>query len=180
MEMMVTIAIFLVITSALFLTLATGRTYWYSGSVQVTVQQEARRGLEYMAGELRQTRSSKIQGVPADGTWQTSIIFELPQDNNGNGDIVSGTDIEWSGDTASGGIGTIRYSLAGLNNTQLIRTVSTSPGNSKVLANNITSLLFMRPDRVTDVVNIEITAQKQTVQGYPISATLGTEIKLRN
>ena len=42
-EMMITIAIFLIISSATFLTLATGRTYWYSGKVQIELQQEARR-----------------------------------------------------------------------------------------------------------------------------------------
>jgi hypothetical protein len=48
---------------------------------------------------------------------------------------------------------------------------------AKVLANNISELKFKL---VGNVLEIKITAQKQTTQNYPVSAILETKVKLRN
>ncbi|MFH1202625.1 MAG: prepilin-type N-terminal cleavage/methylation domain-containing protein [Candidatus Omnitrophota bacterium] len=174
-EMMITIAIFLIISSAIFLTLATGRTYWYTGNTKLSVQQEARRAMEYMVGELRQSRSSQISGVPSDGQYYNSIAFRVPQDRTDppDNDLATAGDLEWSDP--------ITYSLVQVEGISRIeRTPSKITGKRQFIGNYVSGLTFRRDNFVPNVLEIEVIAQKQNAQNVTVSTKVQTNVKLRN
>ncbi len=178
-ETVIVFAIFFVIGGAIFATLTMGRKSWQSGNVQVEMQQEARRALGYMSKELRQTGSNKIQGI-ADGGSGSSIIFEIPYDVDGDGDVIdAGGTIEWSDDPGPNRIGAITYLLSG---GQILRNLSL--GGESVLANKITGLTFSRPSAM--IVEIDVTAEKYTFKGFTsvgdekVTINLNTQVTLRN
>lgn len=166
-EVMVTILIFSLIFAAVFMLLTGGEASWYTGDVQIELNQEIRKALLTVNKELRQTASSVISDVPADGDYYTSITFRIPEDIDGDGDVISaiGT-IEWSDN--------INYSLNA--NNQIIRSVSGTP--QAVLANNISELTFTRPN--PRVVQIYIKARKSTLTGRNLEAEITSSLKLRN
>jgi hypothetical protein len=165
---MVTLLIFSIIFAALFRVLSAGRTTWYLGDVEVELSQEIRRALIPMEKELRQSGSSVVSGVPSDGNYYTSITFKIPEDIDGDGDVVTGTGgIEWSN--------AITYLRNSSN--QIIR--STTSG-ATVLANHISSLQFKRTLGEADLIWIYITAQKTTTNNRTIQVTINSEVKMRN
>lgn len=164
-EIIIVVFLFTIILAAILTALATARTSWKSGSSQLSVQQEARKGLNAMTKELRQARLSTIAGVPADGGNYGSITFQIPEG-------ISETGTTWSTN--------IQYSLGGLNNAQLLRV---QDGAQRVLANNISALLFNRNLSSPEVINISITAQKSTFPGFSAiqsNIILNSEVKVRN
>jgi len=164
-EIMVVMFLFSIILTAIFSVLATGRISFSSADSQLTVQQEARRGLNVMIKELRQAGVSTIGGLPADGVSRASITFKIPT-------AIALGGITWSGD--------IQYSLGGLNGRQLLRTEST---NQRVLANNVLTLNFSRGNITPDIVNITIIVQKNTFPGFSArqsNITLTSRVKVRN
>ena len=164
-EIIIVIFLFSIILAAIFTVLATAKTSWKSAGSQLSVQQEARRGLGVVVKELRQARLSTIIGVPADGADYSSITFQIPED-------ISETGTTWSTN--------IQYSIGGLNNSQLLRS---QDGNQTVLANDVSTLNLRREAAVPDTINISITVQKSTFPGFGIiqsDITLGSEVKVRN
>jgi type II secretory pathway pseudopilin PulG len=162
-EIIVVVFLFSIILASIFTVLATARNSCKSGASQLSVQQEARRGLNVMTKELRQARTSTISGVPPDGTDYSSITFQIPE-------TISEDETTWSS--------TIQYSVRGLNNTQLLRV---QDGNERVLANNVSALGFRRS--TPETLDITITAQKNTFPGLGTiqsNLTLGCEVKIRN
>lgn len=164
-EIIVVIFLFSIISAAIFSVLATGRNSLTSGESQIGVQQACRNGLDAMVKELRQAGVSTITGVPANSANYSSIMFQIPA-------AIAETGITWSGN--------IQYTLGGLNGSQLIRTQS---GSQRVLANNISALSFNRASANPNVVNISITAQKNTFPGFTArqtNITLVSNVRLRN
>lgn len=163
-ELMVVLAIFTVITGAIFLTLAAGKTSWYSGNAQIDVQQEARRGIDRMVKELRQSASTTIIGVPANGISYNTITFRMSQ----GWDNVTNT-IIWGNQ--------VQYSVGGLNNQQLLRTQA---GQTDVLANNVANIQFRRQALTPNIVEISLQVLKTNLQGRNIGITLNSQAMLRN
>ncbi|MEK6732521.1 MAG: prepilin-type N-terminal cleavage/methylation domain-containing protein [Candidatus Omnitrophota bacterium] len=164
-EIMVVVFLFSIIFAAIFSVLGTGRNSMSVGESQIGVQQACRNGLDAMMKELRQADVSTIIGVPANGVNYNSITFQIPT-------TVGAAGITWSSN--------IQYALGGLNGTQLIRTQS---GSQKVLANNIAAVSFNRLAASQTVLNISITAQKNTFPGFTArqsNVTLTSQVKLRN
>jgi len=164
-EIIIVVFLFSITLGAIFTALATARTSWKAGSSQLTVQQEARRGLNTMLKELRQGRLSTITGVPTDGTNYSTITFQIPSS-------ISAGGTTWSSN--------IQYSLGGLQNAQLLRT---QDGNQRVLANNISALNFSRNASATDVINVNVSTEKNTFPGLGTTQsniTLNSQIKARN
>ncbi len=165
LEIIIVVFLFSIISAAIFSVLATGRNSLSAGESQIGVQQACRNGLDSMIKELRQAGDSTITGVPANGTNYSSITFQIPT-------AIAATGITWSSN--------IQYALGGLNNAQLLRTQS---GSQRVLANNISVLSFNRSAANPNVVNINITAQKNTFPGFTArqsTITLVSQVKLRN
>lgn len=148
--------------------LAAGQSSWYTGDVQIELNQEIRKALLTINKELRQSASSVISDVPPDDFYYTSITFRVPQDTDGDGDVISATgSMEWSDD--------INYSLNA--NNQIVRLTTSG---SSILANNISNLQFRRLSGNPDIIEIYITAEKSTVPGRDLTAGITSSIKLRN
>ena len=164
-EITVVIFLFSIVLAALFSVLATARVSSGSGGSNVTVQQEARKGLNAMVKELRQASLVTISGVPADGIDYNSITFNIPT-------AITASGTTWSSN--------IQYVKGGLENSQLIRV---QDGNQRVIANNISSLLFNRNTSAPDVLNVAISVQKNTFPGFSAiqsTISLNSEVKIRN
>lgn len=164
-EVLVAVFLFSIISAAIFSVLSTGRKSFDSEESQIGVQQAARNGLDSMIKELRQAGVSTITGVPADGANYTSITFQIPVS-------IAAAGITWSSN--------VQYMIGGLNGRQLLRIQS---GNQKVLANNISALAFTRSAANPNVVNLSITAQKNTFPGFTARQsiiTITSSVKFRN
>lgn len=162
-EIMITVFIFLLLVGALFTILITGKTSWQVGNVRIELQQELRKGMDWITEELRQSGSSAISNVPANGTAYPTISFRIPAGVT-NGNIV------WESDE-------IQYLLGGLNNRQLLRQVGSE---QRVLANNIISLEFSRQSLTSNIVEIALETDKMTVRGHLVELDLDFQVKLRN
>lgn len=167
-EVMVTLFIFSIIFMGIFVVLASGRATWHTADTQIQVYEEIRKALVNMDGQLRQARSSVITGVPADGNYYPSIIFKVPQDLDGDGDVLDALgNIEWSG--------SITYALNADN--QIMRT---GPSGSSAVANNISQLQFMRPTGNPNVIQIYMKATKATLTGRILEDSINSSVKMRN
>ena len=123
------------------------------------VRDEAKRGIEAMLKELRQTSLSNPNGVTIAG-GNAQINFAVPNQVTQAG-IQSWRPVEFSYDAA---------------NQQIVRTEGGA--NPSVLAKQIQSLQFAR---VNEVVTATVTTQANTsTDGYVTSARLISQITMRN
>lgn len=152
-EVLVAVFIFSFISAAIFMVLLVGKASWYTGDVETELSQDMRRALTVMNSQLRQSSSSVVSDVPANDNYYTSITFKVSEG------VDAGGSVQWSED--------INYSLN--TNHQII---SLKEGASSILANNITGLQFRRPSGNPDVVEIYITAQKNTAQGRTLEDSI--------
>lgn len=167
-EVLVSILIFSFIFIAIFNILSSGQASWYTADVQIELQQEIRKALMVMNTQLRQSGSSVISGVPADDNYYTSITFKIPQDLDGDGDVIDSIgNIEWSNN--------ITYSL---DSNRILRTVE--GGATSILANQISNLRFLRPSGAPNIIEIGITAQKDNVFGRSLQLGVSSSVKMRN
>jgi hypothetical protein len=143
-----------------------GRNATYMGDTSIGLRQEIIRAYLTMDKELRGSRPSLLSiGV---GTTSASLTFKMPQDVDGDGSYLNSTGgVEWSGN--------ITYAL---NAAGQITRVSSNV--TKILANNITSLLFTRPTTPVDILQIDVTAQKQSLARRTLQDSAQIKIKMRN
>ncbi|OQX84755.1 MAG: hypothetical protein B6D55_08490, partial [Candidatus Omnitrophica bacterium 4484_70.2] len=97
---------------------------------------------------------------PADDNFYNSLTFKIPQDIDEDGNIT------WSPD--------ITYSLNGGN---LVRT---QEDNTQIIMSGITDLKFRIRSTLPQVLEIYITASKNTSWMKTITVNLSTKIRLRN
>lgn len=166
-EMMVVLAIFLIIGTAMFATLHMGRKSWQMGDIQVEIQQEVRRGMSSMVKELRQSWPAVIVGLPTGGIPYDAITFRIPEDIDNDGDVIDA-----HGNIESGS--QITYSLV---SEQLLRSKVGVP--ARVLANNIQSLQFTRSGSGGKIA-ITLIAEKDTIFQHTLTAALTSQVTLRN
>ena len=205
-ELLVVVVIFGGIMGALLISFLTGQSTYFSADAYIQVQQEARRGLDTMIREMRETRATAGQQryycVPtADcSVASNTIVFQVPTDVDGDGDVIDGTGaVEW-GAGVEGGVnllGCIRYTLGpGPNGTQQIQrsrfanavvaggqltSCNTATGTMRVLANTVTVLTFtFLPPRG---LAIAVTAQQnaQVTGGQrPLLMAINGRVQFRN
>lgn len=169
-ELMIVLLIFTIILGGILTVMTMGRTSWQSGNTQVVVQQEARKGIDKMVRELRQSRPDTIVGVPADDNFYSAITFQIPEDADGDNDVIDDSgNIEWGNQ--------ISYSLGGLGGQQLLRTEA---GQVTVLANNIVSVQVRRQSSTPNIVEMRLQSQKTTIRGHLIEAFLNSQVMMRN
>lgn len=184
-EALITVLLFTMLFGAAVAVLLSGSDSWQVNSVMAELQQERRKAVEWMKMDLQQGGYSTITNVPADGAWYTTITFYT---SNG----VSSGNISWSSNT-------VNFALSGSPNYQLIRT---SGASSRVIATDIHTLQFRRLDEDDDndgvldageddnsngildvrpsVVEVSITAQKNTLKGQTLTSSTTFEVKMRN
>jgi len=187
-ELMVTMLIFSIIIATMFGVLSVGRQSWYTGSTQVDLQQETRKAMGRMVKELRKTGSDHVT-IDNGGA---RITFQVPVDWDSDGDVVDNNgDVEWGAEANLDG--SLQYYLNSSNRGLLRRVLDGYPNGNQVgvdttLANNIHSdspppnaLMFIgSPALNPAVINIEVTAQKDTARGRSMQSTLYSQVTLRN
>ena len=178
-EILVTVLIFSVLAAAVNTVLLAGDSSWQTNNVQVELQQDLRKAMDWMKDDIRQTGSIAIDNVPADGTWYTTITFQKAIG-------IDGGSIEWNNDGASPSNEiTTQFVLGGADSNQLQRLTVTDDGDdatntTTVVANNIQAVQFRRLASVSKVVEVDIDAQKTTVKGAVITSSLDFKVQLRN
>ena len=163
-EVLVTVLIFSIIAGACYMALISGNMSWQVTSVATELQQELRKGMDTMTEDLRQTGASTITDVNADGAPYNMITFKICTG-------VSGGNISWSSNT-------VQYALgSGINVNKILRT---SGGQSKVIAQDIQTLQIRRQSSAPNIVEVSLSAQKNTVGGRLLSLSSIFDVKLRN
>jgi len=164
-ELIFAVSIFLIMILAIFAVMDVGRGAWFTADVTVELRQEIIKAFTTMEKELKETRPAEIS-VAIDSS-SASLTFKIPQDIDGDGTILnSAGNIEWSNN--------VTYALSGNSITR------TSGGAPMVLANNIVSLQFSRPESPVNLLQIDIAAQKKAVNARMMSDTGQITVKMRN
>jgi Tfp pilus assembly protein PilW len=158
-EIIVVVLISTFLIGGIYTVLSTGKNSWEINRDRLEVQQELRKGLDWMRRDLRQAGVSTVTGVPTDGTPYVSIVFQMPSG-------VAGGVITWGA--------TVQYTIAG---GQLIRTTG---GANRVIAQDFNTLQFRRTAASPNIVQITATARKNTPQHGLISMTVTTQERMRN
>ena len=160
MSMVVLISIFIV--GGIYTVLVTGNNSWEINRDRLELQQYLRTGMDWMKKDLRQAGVSKITGVPADGTWYTSITFQTPSS------VASGS-VVWSA--------AVQYAIGGTGNQQLIRTVG---AQQRLIAQDFNTLQFRRTASDPTIIQISAQVQKNTAQHGLITMSRTAQVKTRN
>ena len=163
LEIMLVLVIVIMIGSALTMSMSSGRKTWASADTQISIQQDLRQAMMQITKDLRDSGEHHIS-CPPDGNPCTSVSFNVPEGfsvGNETGSIV------WSDD--------ITYSIS---SGQIIRHNGT---DTLVLANNVTAMTFVRdPTIPSRMVKITLSAQRETIFGNLLNATLVSAVQLRN
>ena len=159
-EVLVTVVLFSLLFGACLTVLLSGSDSWQSNDVKLQLQQELRKGMDWMKNDLLQGGVSTITDVPADGNWYTTITFKT---SNG----VSGGNISWPSDTT-------QYLLSG---NQLQRKVGST---TQSIAQSIRSLQVRRQASNSSLVEVLMSAQKNSLRGTIITDSLDFQVQFRN
>ena len=202
-ELMIVSLLFVFIIGGTLAVLSVGRISWQQTEVSVELQQDLRKAMLRITKELRE---SGFDSAPSPmftiedntGVNSTDIVrFSIPVDYDNDGDITDAAgDIEWGGVTlwankdpdceAPGdNCQELDYEIEYLINAenQFIRRVldnTSAVVREDNYANNILDFQVSLKSGYTDIVNIEITVQKDTVFGRTITKSLISEIYLRS
>ena len=172
-EIMVTMLIFSIISIALFTTSLVGENSWQVNQAKTEVIQELRKSMDAMLYDLIETGGSAVSNVlpdadvspyedtAEDDDWYSSITFQLPSG-------ISNGSLQWGSDN-------IQFIVN--SDKQLVRI---TPSETKVIAQNITSLGFYRSSSNSDMIQIALTAQKTTTRGMNIQLGVNFSVKMRN
>jgi len=162
-EILISAIIFAVIIVTIYLVMIVGNRSWYTTDTNAELRQEIIRGMMQMQNELSQTRPSRTN-IPS-GSSASTITFSPALRNNNTIALDSSGNIVWSSN--------ITYSLNGQN--QIIRS---SAGNTSVLARDISTLRFTRPQ--DKLMQIDINATKTSNTGKIFNDTEEVVVKIRN
>lgn len=169
-EVLVTVVLLSFIMGVCYALLISGSDSWETNNARVELQQELRKGTDWITRDLRQAGSASITDVPANGTTYTSITFY-------KGAGASGGNLVWDSNTT-------KYLLGGSGSTQLQRQIGAQ--TPAVVAQDIQVLQFSRSSSNPNVVNVTLQAQKATPRGKNLSgktsiqASMSFKIYLRN
>lgn len=181
-ELIVVAAIFAAMTAALLISFVVGRRSHVVGDAYVQVQQEARRAVDAMIKELRQTNSSRM--FLSGGS---TVVFQIPHDNDGDGSVATGGTLEWGAPDVDSGC--LQYTLSG---TQIERTQLAGPLNvagatcgsqaagttARVLGNDVNALTFTS---LTGGLQVLVTTQMTSqLPGTGQRATINGRAQFRN
>lgn len=180
-EMMVVIAIFSMIMASIFGVLAIGRSSWYQGTTQIDTQQEARKAMDKIVRELRESGSQKIT------IGASQVTFQISTGVDANGQIIWGACTNWADNTNTVANYAIKYYLS---SNKLYRSVLNSypsgsaVGTDTIMANNVLSLTFTGNGPPVTIVDLAVVTQKTVLQGGSslrnLQFTLNSKATLRN
>ena len=169
-EFIMVVLIFSMIMGAIFGVLTVGRQSWHTASIRAELQQEARRAMDWMVREIRQSGldyapqfPGQAIGLADDGLVHNTITFRMSQGWDNVNDWI-----DWGNQT--------QYSIGGLNNQQLLRSEGVQV---MVLANNVVGLEFRRQPG-SPVVEIGLQVQKVGAPGRTLQWSLNSQVVVRN
>lgn len=174
-EVMVVIFTFTVVLGAIYGVLTAGRQSWFTNTAEVELQQEVRRGMDWIAKELRRSGSSVI----TIGGGGTNITLRVPVDWDNDGDVLDDSgDVEWGAESNLNW-----YIIYSLNNGQVLREVFNDVGIEqvnleRVLTNNVSVLSFTAVS--ASEIRIDVTAEKDVLQGRTLQSSLNFQVTMRN
>lgn len=175
-EVIVATCVFLILVNMAFITLNTGMNSWFTGDTAVELRNEIIKAFSAMEKELK--RTGPPPHIDLDSGESASFVnFYLPADVDGDGTVINWNGVapryepftEWSTTV-------ITYELNA--NGEIIRR--TSLGQSRVLARNISSLQFSTSAVASDILQIDISAQKRDAKGRIVIDTAQLLVKMRN
>jgi len=171
-EVMISLLVFSIVVSGIFLVMIVGRSSWYSGDARIELQQELRKVIAQISNDLKQSSVSKLyldstmsQSFPNDGVAHHAIAFKVDQGvNNSTGIII------WSSTPIS-------YNLTG---NQILRSDGVNPAT--VVANKITDFNLTRQSApsLSNLIFVSISSAKTTQLGQPTNASIDTAVAVRN
>lgn len=182
LELIIVAAIFVVMTASLLISFVVGRRSHVAGDAYVQVQQEARRAVDAMIKELRETTSDRMF---LSGT--STVMFQVPHDNDGDGSVATGGTLEWGAPGVDEGC--LQYTFTG---TRIERTLlagpfdlpATSCGDqvagttTRVLGNEVNALTFTT---ATGGLQVSVTTQMTSqLPGAGQRATISGRAQFRN
>lgn len=174
-ELMIVSAIFVFLLGAILGFISFSNMSWQSGSSKMTVNQELRRGIEFMARDLSQAKASTIS-IPPGGT-SDNLTFQMAQDLNNDG-VISFSNGVLEGLQPTDPY--IRYSMvfnAPLNFNQLIKTTN---GSASILANYLTAVQFKRDLSSPNIIYLTLSGEKNSVAGHLLKGSFSGRLILRN
>jgi hypothetical protein len=171
-EALVATCIFLILVNMAFITLNTGVNSWLTGGTAVEVRSEIIKAFMVMEKDLKKTTSSGTSVCALDldsDSTDTSISFPLPAVSNSTGAILDSLGaINWAE--------CITYELN--SSGEILR--KTASGGEVVIARQINSLQFTRPEGSANLIQVDITAQKTDNHGRVVSDSGQITVKMRN
>lgn len=179
-ELLVTLAIFAVLSGVLYISSIVGHRSYVTGDSYVHIQQQARQAMDTMHRELHEA-GGVIAAAGAQLTFQAALGYNLaapcPVDAVcwGARDAAGTNQSGWS----------VRYRLSG---TQLVREILNAAAvvqSTRVLANDVSQLAFTYVGGTTRTVTVSIQVRRTSAElaGGSLSVAptpLITTIKLRN
>lgn len=155
-EVMIAMAIASVMTYAIFVVMRTSQEQMQAADVKMSIQDSAREGIYKMLQEIRLSAPNQVTL----GSGGTSITFNIPDSTT---PLTAAYTVDWT--TADA----IVYQLGGTGGNQILRTIN--GGNSKVIANNVTSLTFTGDATPPRVVTVTVNLQRQMTNTRQMTAT---------
>lgn len=151
LETLISLLIFSIVMIALGLSVVVGKNSLFTTDAPTELRQNVLFALTSMSRELRETSGAKTNlGA---GTSSNSITFQIPNDNNADGQVVDNIgNIEWGSN--------ITYARDGTG-----KITRTQGGVTSVIAPNISFLQFSRTTANDILIQIDITAAKNNNTG---------------
>lgn len=156
-EFMISIALASILAYALFTILRASNEQTQSADVKMALQDSAREGLYKMIQEIRLSAPDQL----TIGSGGLTVQFKIP---NPSSPLASDYKIDWTNAY------TITYALGGLSNKQVIRT-NTSTGQTQVVANDVTSVVFSGDASPARVVTVTMSLQRALTNNRQMTAT---------
>jgi prepilin-type N-terminal cleavage/methylation domain-containing protein len=160
----VTIAgvILVVILTAVLSAWDLGLSAFETAQAQACVNRELRRGLHAVVTDITEANAATLT-IPADDMWYETFSFEKPT-------------AVWGG-VAVGSGAVITYGLGGSTNDQLVRK---SPGETRILANDVAAFKVRRSSADERVLEIVINTVKQAHLAPDVDGNLLLVVTVRN
>lgn len=206
-EVMVVMAVFVVIIFASYALMSSGSMGWHTGDTKIGLQEGTRQAMDVIVSELSKSVFTRVtigaggnsvtfqtpvdvdggtsQGHPekwVDTNLDGQVDFYLEDTFDSSGNVCWGAYLRGEDRTTASSDREGRRTIFLLVGDELIRQVLDSNKTTIIenfrLADNIENVSFIR--RSNDVIEINLNANKLTVDRHPIKYSLSTKVHLRS
>lgn len=161
LELLVTVSLFTMLMLLLGMVIRGGDAQIQQSQARLLLQESLRDSLYRMGQEIRESSPARVAVANAGA----SVSFQIPAA------VSDGGVITWSN--------SITYTVGGINNRQLLRT-DTGTGQTRVMANDVQSIVFALQGAPVERVSYLVTARRDLTNGRMLTASFTGEARLRN